>query len=562
MNGGREQDPPQVTHAQSRCGTTVFGSMRFSACAPFSFRQDGPLLLGLLVLIEIFVVTCFNLEQHPIEDAAMVMRYAQHLAAGHGFVWNIGEAPVDGATDFLFTIILAILLRLGLPVEAATRLVAFAAHVLTVMLVYFAVRRRHGLPRAAAFASAGFLATGPGVGYAVAHFGTPLFALLAVVCALFALALVEQGSTVFRAWGFAVASLLLGLARPEGVFLALLLLGAVLAARGWQGSAYCLLAFALVFTLLGGAYFAWRWYTFGYPLPNPFYKKGGGVLHWEHLRLSFLNGFLLCVPFPLAFVFGFRNRVEQRRTLALLLPLLGFLSLWVLVSNEMNYWMRFQYPVLPLVLLFWPVPLKGLASDWSLTWPQMARARVLGTCALWLLAAGLVARQAFFFGGQIYLRDGRYDVAQVLAEYRDHGYTLATSEAGLVPLYSGWRTIDTWGLNDPWIAHHGGVTEAYLDRYRPELILFHAYFSPVVAEQGHDDWYRMLATLKNYAEHRGYVLAAVYGDSPYDTHYYYVRPDFPHSAQIVRRIRSIDYIWHGTARRCPNYALLRSSDRN
>jgi ADP-heptose:LPS heptosyltransferase len=23
----------------------------------------------------------------------------------------------------------------------------------------------------------------------------------------------------------------------------------------------------------------WRWQYFGYPLPNPFYKKGGGTLH-------------------------------------------------------------------------------------------------------------------------------------------------------------------------------------------------------------------------------------------------------------------------------------------
>ena len=32
----------------------------------------------------------------------MLLRYAEHLAAGHGIVWNLGDPPVDGATDFLY----------------------------------------------------------------------------------------------------------------------------------------------------------------------------------------------------------------------------------------------------------------------------------------------------------------------------------------------------------------------------------------------------------------------------------------------------------------------------
>lgn len=62
--------------------------------------------------------------------------------------------------------------------------------------------------------------------------------------------------------------------------------------------------------------------------------------------------------------------------------------------------------------------------------------------------------------------------------------------------------------------------------------------------------------LMQYAERRGYILAAVYGETPYDTHYYYVRPDFPDAAAIVQRIRSTRYIWYQTGRPCINYALL------
>ncbi len=102
------------------------------------------------------------------------------------------------------------------------------------------------------------------------------------------------------------------------------------------------------------------------------------------------------------------------------------------------------------------------------------------------------------------------------------------------------------------------MTEAYLDLYRPEVILFHAYFSPVVppAATSRVSWRQMNLTLLQYATARGYVLAAAFGDSAYDTHHYYVRSDFPDSAAIVAGIRQLNYIWYGTGRRSVNYALL------
>jgi uncharacterized membrane protein len=47
-----------------------------------------------------------------------------------------------------------------------------------------------------------------------------------------------------------------------------------------------------------------------------------------------------------------------------------------------------------------------------------------------------------------YQSEGRYEVAQYLSQYADKHYTLASTEAGLLPLYSGWQAVDTWGLND------------------------------------------------------------------------------------------------------------------
>ena len=146
---------------------------------------------------------------------------------------------------------------------------------------------------------------------------------------------------------------------------------------------------------------------------------------------------------------------------------------------------------------------------------------------------------------------GLYDAALVLRDYSRRNYALATTEAGPLPLYSTWRAVDAWGLNDAFIAHHGGITEEYLDRYRPEVIVFHAYFSPETPQEGRrvearslgPGWYRMVTTLKGYAERNGYVLAAVFGRNAWDTHYYYVRGGFPDSAALVARLHSLEYYW-------------------
>src|SRR3954469_22776431 len=76
-------------------------------------RLDVVAVLGLVALAT-FLGTRLNFAAHPLEDAAMLMRYAVNLAHGHGMVWNVGEHPVDGATDFLFTVVLAVPIRMGL----------------------------------------------------------------------------------------------------------------------------------------------------------------------------------------------------------------------------------------------------------------------------------------------------------------------------------------------------------------------------------------------------------------------------------------------------------------
>ena len=517
---------------------------------------DLVLALLLLLFLGWYVHAHLDMSGRPEEDAAMLLRYSQHLAAGRGIVWNVGEAPVDGATDFLFMLLVAALHALGVGLETSARAIGLVSHAATVLLVYAGARFLFGLDRPWALVPAVFLAVGPGLRHLAACYGTPFFALFATLAWLFAcrLALVEEGRERGLALAFALAALLSGLARPEGVFLGGFMLLAVLVARGGRGARAIASRFLLVFLTLGLAYFLWRWSYFGYPLPNPFYKKGAGVLHWHSLRQSWKNLWALGWPLVALLPLGLLVRTARRAAVFATLPVLLFVSLFVLISDETNYVMRFRYPILPVILIGCVPVAQALAARAREAAPRLASipAWVAWPAALGL--AGLLAsgeHRAYRFVAP--RRTGLYEAALVLRDYAPRGFALVTTEAGLLPFYSEWRAVDAWGLNDRHVAHHGGIDEAYLDRYRPEVIVFHAFFSPGVPEHGERvetrslgrPWYRMIMTLKGYAESRGYELAACFGRNAWDTHYYYVRRGFHQSEEIVARLRALDYYWDG-----------------
>ncbi|KXK16246.1 MAG: hypothetical protein UZ14_CFX002000048, partial [Chloroflexi bacterium OLB14] len=87
----------------------------------------------------------------------------------------------------------------------------------------------------------------------------------------------------------------------------------------------------------------------------------------------------------------------------------------------------------------------------------------------------------------------------------------------------------------------------------------HDYYSPLVPPKLTEAnlaqrWFSMTILLKTYAEENNYVLAAVFGDSPYDTHYYYVRNDFEDSKRLITQISQFrNYYYPTTGKRSINY---------
>ena len=100
-------------------GTSAEASAETSASHVTSARARRWVVTAAALFYALFVLrTSFSIGGTRyfvlFEDAMISMRYARHLAEGHGLVWNIGEAPIEGFTNLLWVLWMSVAHMLGL----------------------------------------------------------------------------------------------------------------------------------------------------------------------------------------------------------------------------------------------------------------------------------------------------------------------------------------------------------------------------------------------------------------------------------------------------------------
>lgn len=513
--------------------------------------RDIVIALGLVLLATLFLITHVTRHAIPMEDAFMLLRYSRNLAEGHGIVWNVGEHPVEGATDFLYMVLIGWGSRLThLDVIAVGRILIFASQLITVAALYLAARWIFDSPVWIAAFFAVLCACGSAYHFVDSLFSAPFFGLFGLLAWVAVYLMAYRGITWTRAIAFSLLGLTLGLIRPEGNLIALFMLLATLyGAR--EGRLRAVLAFAVVFGLLGGSYFLWRWHYFGYPLPNPFYVKH--ETSFATVKITARVVIELTFPVLPMVCLGLVNPRGRRSMAMLALVVLPFLLMWGLMSLDNNGFDRFQYIVVSIIYL---AAADTLTAFYRMLKPTLQREPGLrrGMIGFAVATAVLSVSYLMHLDRATYMNKGGHDLGLRLQPFASHGDTMVTTEAGALPFYSEWRAIDAFGLNDEYIAHHGGdIPFSYLDRYKPEILLYKAQqFGPVrmTAAEAHEAQRHyggrqplIANTLRSYAQSHGYTLAAVYGAFSCDYHYIWVKTDSPDAPALLTAIRDYPYNW-------------------
>src|SRR5215470_1252289 len=151
------------------------------------------------------------------DDAYISFVYSRNFAEHGQLAFNVGS-PVEGYTNFLWTVVLGALMVIGIPPEISSRVLGTACALATLYVVFRAVERALGRQSTWATVPALLLACSSGFAcWTSGGLETQLFTLLCAV-AIDAVVAAEDDEKAMRRAGVALA--LAAMTRPEGVLVA------------------------------------------------------------------------------------------------------------------------------------------------------------------------------------------------------------------------------------------------------------------------------------------------------------------------------------------------------
>lgn len=334
------------------------------------------------------------------DDALISMRYARNLALGLGLIWNPGEAPVEGYTNFLWTLWMAVLHLAGAPDSKISLLVRASGALLVAANVGLvgAIARRlcAGAPRARQLAVWLTALSYPNLIWGISGLEVAAISLCTSWAVLEALRLREAPR--LRTLGALGLALGLGLltrsdfALPAGVVAAFAVASAP---RGFRRAAALALGAAILGTL--AAHTAFRASYYGDLLPNAYYLKLAGAPLGARLTrglVAFGGAVQTGLFLPLAFgaaalLLGRARRPSGVLLLAAVFAAPCLYSVWVGGDawEFLHYPNRYIAPGLPLLLVLCAQGIHALAAaEW--------RARRSAVLLALLLAAALPLLEA------------------------------------------------------------------------------------------------------------------------------------------------------------------------
>jgi hypothetical protein len=340
---------------------------------------------------------CGELYSVLYDDAMISMRYARNLAEGHGLVWNPGGAPVEGYTNFLWTLWMAVLHLSGVPDAKMALLVSASGALILVLnlLVLRAVARRL-VPEALAVTTLVLWLVSlclPLVYWTLVGLEVGLLALLTSLAMLLVLRL----TGAFRRRDLILLAAVLAaavLVRTDQVVLCAVVLAFLGLRLPPEHRARALLILGLVLAVTLGGHTAFRLTYYGDPLPNAYYLKVAGVS--ARVRLTRGVGALgvsgvemLFVPVALAVVALWPGASRRRRDVILPIAVfLGTCAYSVLVGGDA--WEEYPVPNRYLTAGLPALLLASAVGAWRLsTLEAKERRRLVGAMAVGLgFAAG------------------------------------------------------------------------------------------------------------------------------------------------------------------------------
>lgn len=400
---------------------------------------------------------------HPNEDAYILFNYVNQLSAGNGIVYFENGPPTEGATDFLYMVLLSGLTFIGFQVAVGAVLInSLGVFLIHIILQYVFWDRSMLLPSiAVSLGLGGFILASPIAASSLVGFSTAFFS--AACIAVFLLTITQQYRNFIPYLG-----LLAGLIRPEGV-----LIGSISAAlslflieQNANRRAYfwhCITAF-----ILGSFYFIWRWKYFGNTFPLPIYVKSGsgndifpGISDNLSWALNPESIILICLAI-ISFLF-LRN--TRKRLLIAWAPFVVWFIVLFFVVQSQNEDERFQAPLVASLAASTVFAANAFFERYRNRFSYYALA------LLFLILASPNVKMVV--NNVVRYQNSYIDVFPFfLNTYVNQNTRIALTEAGRMAFWLDAHEYDLVGLNHPQVAREG-VTPDFISALNPDIIFIH-----------------------------------------------------------------------------------------
>lgn len=413
---------------------------------------------GRTLAVLLFLASAWPTRLSMVDDAYVSARYAAHLAVGDGLVYNAGQPPVEGYTDFLWVLLMAPGTRLPLHYAtwATTWGLVFGAS--AVLLASLTAARLLPAGSRWSLAPAFILALLPHFGIAATNgLETSLFVAGVLGC-VWAVLCEDRAVSL---WAVFPPGLLY-LIRPEG-----LVVGGWVA--GWSAWRRRTIRPLLGWAAVVVPYFVGRTLYFGTWVPNTWHAQAredfAGM--WAMNQSYFLGAWPVWIGVgPLLGCVGFGVwRGPQRAGLILVLvPALVLTAISLQVYN----WMPGLRLLLPSISL---VVVGAAAVLGHLPWRRPMQG-VVALGLVWLAWLTLGPPRTYAAGYDeittVLPDNGGERLGRAIAAVAPPGGWLLARDAGVVPYYAGVAVnvidIHPYSLTDPTLTGHVFDLDHILDR--------------------------------------------------------------------------------------------------
>ncbi len=449
----------------------------------YSFRIALHLILLLLQLL---------FWNFTIDDAFISFKYAKNLFFNQEMVFNIGEAPVEGYSNFLWVIWMMLSFVFNVEIVLFSKVSGLIFCHLSVLILYrlaFRISKSKDL----SYIIILFYVLTPNIAlWSVGGLETSLFSYLLLASVYFFIQDVSvRKNRIIKLSPFSF--LLLSLTRHEGaVLFALTLIFFIhltIKSNEININRRILLLFCYggTFILMYTPYFLWRIAYYNNIFPHTFVAKQTGfdLLMFIERLLFYLPLLIFLLPTFFLIVFyyikrsTYRIKDEKQRYIILIILSLSFIILF-LTSWMPGY--RFTVPLIPLVYLLLTKPLIFLLTNYKNKFKLSVLSKNFKLITVTIICT-FSFTQIFTFYPFVNLygvgiRECNIVLGKWINENSLNNSSLAVWDAGAIPFYSNIRTIDIYpdSLQDLHLYNNPEDADYILDQNITFLILNDEYF--------------------------------------------------------------------------------------